>query len=470
MKTVSALSLAAVLGGMAAAQAQTPILVTNTDNAGNGSLRAAISAASESGNASQIVMSVAGEIVIDKSLTYTGEAPLEIIGNGQRVRTDTNTDILVSAQGGNLAVTDLAFEGPGQFNLLNRGDLNGQTAGKGIFIDVRDDQTGSVQVDLTNVSVKGVANHGIHVSDCTLSDDCGGGAGGAGDGSPASIRIELNNVRVDGVGNGSFDADGLRADERGAGGIHLAAVGSTFARVGADGLELDEGQAGSITSTITRTTFIDNGAYCDTDILASYMPEEPEGEFDDGVVRSSDIPQAVTGTPDDSCLEREVERYDSGYVEEYEIGIDLDDGIDYDEAGKGDLNLTMIGSTASGNYDEGVDMDEAGMGNGNLRYIDTIAYGNTDDGFKMSEEDAGDIDGAVVGSTARDNGGVGIVFEEESDGDLRVAATDVHTASNDDGDDTGLEIVQEDAGIGELTVTLSRIEDGTDAEGVTGSQ
>jgi len=466
MRKQYALTLAAVLAGATAAQAQTPLLVTRIADDGEGSLRAAMNAATQNDRASQIVMTVSDDIVIDRSLVYTGEAPLEIIGNGQRVRSDANTDLLVSANGGDLAIRDLTFEGPGRFNVLKRGDVDGQTPGKGIFVDLREDQTGVVELSLTNVSVKGVANHGIHVSDCTLADDCGGGAGGAGAGSPASLRIQLDNVSVDGVGNGTFDADGLRADERGAGDIHVSANDSAFARVGADGLELDEGQAGSIHSTIIRTAFIDNGPYCNPDVLAEYMPDAPEGEFEDGAMQPADIPSAVTGTPDDNCFEREVSLYDSGSVEEYEIGLDLDDGIDYDEADAGDLNLTMVESTISGNYDEGVDMDEAGAGAGNLRYINTLAYGNRDDGFKVSEEDAGGIDGAAIGSVSRDNGGVGIVFEEADGGDLGVRIGAVHTVNNDDGDDTGLELVQEDAGNGVAELVDSRIEDGMDFEGV----
>ena len=465
MRNPNALMIAVALAGAAAAQAQTPVMVTTTGNAGEGSLRAAVNAASQSGNASQIVIAVSGDIVIDQSLIYTGEAPLEIIGNGQRVRSDANTDLLVSANGGDLAISDLAFEGPGGFSVLNRGDVNGQTAGKGIFLDVREDQTGTVELALKNVSVKGVANHGIHVSDCTLADDCGGGAGGAGAGSPASLHIQFDNVSVDGVGNGKFDADGLRADERGVGDIYLSANGSEFARVGADGLELDEGQAGSIHSTVVQSALIDNGPYCDPDILAEYMPAVPEDSFEDGMRQLSEIPQAVTGTPDDNCFQREVSFYDSGSVEEYEFGLDLDDGVDYDEADSGDLNLTMVRSTVSGNYDEGVDMDEAGPGDGNLRYVDTLAYGNADDGFKMSEEDAGGIDGAAIGSVSRDNGGVGMVFEEASDGDLMMQISNVHTVNNDDGNDTGLEIAQEGAGMGQLSVTNSEIEDGMEVEG-----
>ncbi len=470
MNRFSALALAALFSGVAAAQPTSSITVTSVEDSGEGSLRAALEQAAATAGPARVVIAAAGDIVISESLVYTGEAPLELVGNGQRVRTHENVDLLVSANGGNLAVSDLAFEGPGQFSILNRGDVDGATAGKGIFIDVRDDQTGLVELVLDNVIVKGVANHGIHVSDCTLADDCGGGAGGGGEGSPASISVRLNNVTVDGVGNGKFDADGLRVDERGEGDIHLHTIGSEFARVGADGLELDEGQAGSIHATTLRTAFIDNGAYCDPAMLESFMPAEPEGEFDDGERQPSEIPQAVSGSPDDGCFEYNVDTYDSGAVEEYEIAIDVDDGIDFDEADDGDLNLTMINSLISGNYDEGVDMDEAGAGGGNLNYINTVAYGNADDGFKMSEEDAGGINGMMLGAVSRDNGGKGAVFEEEDGGDVRVHVADTHTANNDDSDDTGLEVVQDDAGEGELIVEASTIEDGIDAEGVTVTQ
>jgi hypothetical protein len=80
---------------------------------------------------------------------------------------------------------NLAFEGPGGWDIENRSDLG--AAGKGIFVDLRDDQTGTVEIELVNVTVTGTAGHGIHVSDCTLADECGGGSGGAGEGSPASI-------------------------------------------------------------------------------------------------------------------------------------------------------------------------------------------------------------------------------------------------------------------------------------------
>jgi hypothetical protein len=174
----------------------------------------------------------------------------------------------------------------------------------------------------------------------------------------------------------------------------------------------------------------------------------------------------VTGTADDSCVEREVDLYDDGSVEAYEFGIDLDDGIDFDEGGAGSVNAVFLRSTISNNLDEGVDFDEAGSGGIDVQFIDTVAEGNTDDGYKNSEEDAGSVTGLMLRSTATGNGGKGAVFEEEGDGDVMLTVQSSATSGNDDGDDTGIEAVQEDAGTGELVLIDSEIADGTDLDGV----
>ena len=468
----SGLSAAALaLGALATpALAEAPILVTTPADTGAGSLRAALAAAAEREGGAQIAIVTAEDIEIAETLDYAGTGPLTILGNGQTVSTAANTTLLAASAGADLTVTDLTFRGPGGFDIEARGDLDGATAGKGIFVDVRDDQQGTVRLTLDNVTVAGVANHGVHVSDCSLADACGGGGGGAGEGSPASIAVHLNAVTIDDVGNGKFDADGLRVDERAGGDIRLVALDSTFTRVGADGVELDEGQAGHVIATVRGARFVDNGAYCHPDLLAAFMPEAPEGEFEPGARAEADIPGDVTGTPDDRCFEREVDLYDDGSVEAYEIGIDVDDGIDFDEAGAGDLRSLMIDSEIRGNFDEGVDYDEEGAGHILASYLRATASGNADDAFKHSEADAGGVVGEMTASIATANGGKGAVFEEEDGGDVTVTVTGTITGNNDDGDDTGLELVQEDAGAGTATVTGSTLADGIDAEGVTVTQ
>ncbi len=439
----------------------TEAYVYNGNDSGDGSLRAAL----ESG-AREIFIETDEDILITTSLVYAGTVPLEIYGSGQTVSTVENIDILVVSNGANLTVNNLSFAGPGGFSIENRGDQGGETAGKGIFVDIREDQTGGVNINLSNVTVSGVANHGIHVSDCDLVDACGGGSGGAGGGSEASIIFNIHNVTVSDVGNGKFDADGIRVDERGAGSILFTSTNSTFTLVGADGVELDEGQGGSIGTRIANNTFSLNGNYCDPAIMNAFLPDPAEAEFEDATTTEQDIPPAVTGSPDDTCIERSVDLYDSGFVQAYEFALDLDDGIDLDEAGPGSIRMVMGNSSVVDNLDEGVDIDEEGEGSISIALTDTVATGNTDDGFKFSEEDGGSVIGKATGNITTGNGGKGSVYEEADDGDLIMVFERSSSDTNNDSMDTGIEAVQEDAGTGTLTVRDSSITDGFDLGGV----
>ncbi|MGR3503603.1 hypothetical protein [Pseudaestuariivita sp.] len=399
----------------------------------------------------------------DTTMTYAGTAPLTLLGQGQTIRMRGAGDVFAVTQGADLTVSGVNFTGPGGYSIMAQA---GDVAGKGLFVAVPEDADGTVTMMLNDVTVSDVANHGIHISDCTLADACGSGGGGAGDGSAASVHLHMTNVLVDAVGLGSFDADGVRVDERGAGSITMFAADSTFQRVGADGIELDEGQDGDVTVHVASSYFIANGNYCDPAILSPLLPSPDEAEFEDGAMAEDAIPGPVTDAPDATCIEREVDLYDSGSVEAYEFGLDLDDGFDIDEAGAGSIFAVVNDTLIRDNRDEGLDFDEEDAGGIHLT-LNGNAAGNTDDGVKLSEEDAGDVTVEALHAVALDNGGKGFVFEEEGDGDLTALMRDVTAAGNDDGDKTGIEVVQEDAGTGTLTVVRGDIADGIDAEGVT---
>jgi hypothetical protein len=463
------LTTAAAIALGSVAQAETPFFVISSTDAGEGSLRAALAQAARSGAASRVVIAVESDITIETGLVYEGTDPLEIIGTGQTVSTGADVTLLTASMGADLTVSGLTFAGPGGFDINKRADMDG-SAGKGIFIDVRDDQTGTVSLTLTDVTVRGVANHGIHVSDCSLADDCGGGGSGEGEGSDASIVVSLHNVTVDDAGNGKFDADGLRIDERAAGSIHARIVDSTFVGVGADGVELDEAQDGDVIVTAINTVWNENGIYCLPELLEAFLPQEDEGEFDAGEMAADAIPGPVTGSSDDGCFEREVDLYDDGSVEAYEFAIDVDDGFDIDESDNGSLRVVMIGGEITGNLDEGGDFDEAGAGDIDLTILGTVASGNADDGFKNSEEDDGSVIALILRAGSTDNGGKGIVLEEEGNGNVMAEIMGTMTSNNDDSDDTGLEVVQDDDGMGMLSVMGSEIADGIDAEGVDVSE
>ena len=466
MNILTRTSLCTLLAGFAAGATYAGnFAVTSPADDGAGSLRAAIEAANSTEGDHIIIVQTRDDIEISAPLSYSGAGKLSIFGDGQTISTAQDHTLLEVLSGADLTLSQLNFEGPGDFSIENRGDGDGQ-AGKGIFVKVTPDQTGTVSLTLNDVRVADVANHGVHVSDCDLADDCGGGSGGAGGGSDASIRVFLNEVTIERAGHGKFDADGLRVDERGDGDITAILLNSTFTRVGADGVELDEGQAGDVIVRAIRSAFTENGDYCDPELLESFMPDVPEAEFDEGAVQEDAIPPAVEGAPDNSCIERSVDLYDDGTVEEYEFEIDVDDAFDVDEAGEGSIIAQITSAVITGNFDEGLDFDEEDAGNIQMTILGSEASDNTDDGFKHSEEGEGSVIFFVANSSSTENGGKGFVFEEEDGGDVNGSVIGVSTADNDDSDDTGLKLVQEDSGLGAVTVAASDIADGIDAEGI----
>ena len=442
------------------------VLVTSFDATGEGSLQAALDAAGTSSSPTTIVITQAdGQIVTPQGLTYRGAAPLTIYGNGITVASADNVTLLSAIDARAITLMDMTFEGPGGYSIEARGDLNGP-AGKGIFYDVADGAEGTIGLRLINVSVSGVAGHGIHISDCTLADDCGGGEGGAGDGSPASIVVELAHVTITNVGQGSFDADGLRVDERGPGDITLTGMHVTVTGVGADGIELDEGQAGDVIVDLSHGDFIENGDYCDPALLTAYLPDPAEGEFREFDIIVADLPQPSPDTPDMGCFEFEVDTFEGGSVEEYEYAIDVDDGFDIDEAGPGSIIASFSVGEMLGNYDEGYDFDEAGPGDIDVVFTGIIGNGNTDDAIKLSEAGPGSVYMTATAVEASSNGGVGIVAEEEDAGDVLVALVSIATAGNDEGA-LGVEAVQEGEGEGNVYIVDSEIADGIETDGVT---
>ncbi len=456
-KLAAACLLAGLTSYGSAALAQ-PAVVTNGLDSGMGSLRDALAS-----GAREIVIATVDDIQITSALVYDGERPLSIDGTGSsRIVADGDYDILRVSNGANLTVIGVDFVGPGGFDINNQSMM--MNPGKGIFVDVRDNQTGTVKLVLKDVSVSGVANHGVHVSDCDLADDCGAGGGGAGGGSPSRIVLEFSNVTIDNVGNGKFDADGLRVDERGPGGIKFTADTSSFTGVGADGVELDEGGQGNVIVNVSGSTFSNNGEYCNPAILEPFLPIPPEDEdIPDGQVTESGI--VPVGTPDDRCFEVEFDTYQSGFVSEYEVAIDVDDGFDVDEEGAGIISTLMVGSNIDDNFDEGVDFDEEGPGAIRFVAVNSGADNNVDDGFKFSEEDQGSVKAVFLLVEALNNGGKGIVLEEADQGSLEALVEQSTTSGNDDGD-VGIEAVQEDGGSGVLTVRNSTVSETDENNGI----
>lgn len=395
-KSLAASVTAMALGlGAGPVLAAAPAMVTTNADSGPGSLRDALAS-----GATQVRIGPAvNNIMINSALVYDGTAPLRIIGNNTVVRASGDFNVLELTQGASLWAGNLTLVGPGGFEFGNDG------TGKGLFIQVPNERTGTVNVNLFNVTVRDVANHGIHVSDCTLGDDCGAGSGGGGDGSPASINMTLQGVTVYNAGNGKFDADGVRVDERADGDINFTALGSRFLNAGADGVELDEGNDGDVWINVRLSRFNDNGAYC---LPAPLDLAEPCVEDDDG-----------------------------------ELVLDLDDAFDVDEAGNGGVYGTIALSTVRGNLDEGLDFDEEGDGGMDVDVFGLDGFQNGDEAVKLSSAGAGDVYSELRGVVILENGNDGAEFEtEDGDGEVHIKVGGSFIADNDS---EGIAAAQENA-------------------------
>jgi hypothetical protein len=115
-------------------------------------------------------------IVVTETLEYTGAAPLSVKGAGQTIDgsglTDNSAPIFEVTNGADLSISKLTFDAGGG-NASGPYGRENPGGGKGIFVDIPFERTGVVSLDLTNVTVMGTGNHRVHVSDCTLGDDCG---------------------------------------------------------------------------------------------------------------------------------------------------------------------------------------------------------------------------------------------------------------------------------------------------------
>jgi len=395
-----ALSLAcsAALFGAASVHASAPVSVTTGADSGPGSLRDAL----ESGAGKIYIRPRVDRIALESPLVYSGSEPLLLRGSGQIIEPaieGADFTLLEVSMGADLAVENLRFEGSGNFSLANQG------SGKGIFVRVPEARTGVVRLTLENVRVANVANHGVHVSDCSLGDDCGGGSGGGGEGSPASIHAVLNRVAIDGVGNGRFDADGLRVDERADGDILLDVTSSSFANVGADGIELDEGNNGGVWMNVYDVLLIDNGAYC-VDAPLVLADDNPCVEDDDG-----------------------------------ELVLDLDDGFDTDEAGPGSITGRINSVIVADNLDEGLDFDEEDAGGMLIEIRRVFGAGNGDEAIKLSAAGEGDITADIRNVDVFGNGNDGIEIEnEDGNGQVHLEFRNSISTGND-GD--GIQMSQE---------------------------
>lgn len=361
------------------------VVVTSEADAGPGTFRAAVDRANADSSVASIRFSPRVDTVrLNNTVAFTGTQDLAIDGSRASVEAAPGRqgqfDLFVASGGGDLTLSRIAFRG----------------GSDGVVVAVPAAATGTVDVTLRDAAVTDNAEFGLHVDDLNAS--------------AASVDLEVIRSAILRNGATLSDKDGIRVDERGAGGITATIRDSRLDANGAEGVELDEGGAGSVRLSVRASTFNNNGFF----------------------------------DPDD-----------------------FDDGIDVDEADAGNVNVSIRDAEVNGNFDEGVDLNEEGDGSLFLRAEDLEANRNTDEGVALEEADAGGIFADLEDVRLSGNGADGFQAEEGGAGDLFTRIAD-SVITNNAG--FGVKVVQETPGRGLLVLDdvliRGNTEGGVDAENV----
>lgn len=428
--------------GLAVAVAQpataASVTVTNGNDSGDGSFRAAVEAANGDAAVDTITFRGGIEVDLDSAVVFTGGQDLTIDGkdavvSGATVPVDTDTwdsGLFVATGGGDLTLSRIGFAD--SFN-----------NGVAVFLpDGGDDVTITLdRVTVTNTQFHGVLIDGQSTTGYNTDDIVHLGCTDpyAVD-SNSSIELDVSRTTITGAGQLTDgydtslltgcpqDFDGLRVDQGGEGDITGTLSRGAFDVNLADGVELDEKGDGGVDVVVERTTFNANGATEGVECTQAYLDAldlaDPDEDFD----RCD-----VTEAPD------------------FELLFDLDDGFDIDEEDAGDLVAHVSRSEVSGNNDEGLDFDEAGDGDLVAIAERITAISNNDEAFKTSEEGEGSVIASLSRSTLVDGSDDATTFEEADGGDV-VVTVERSTITGHDGDG----VKAEELGDGSLTVTIDR--------------
>lgn len=211
-------------------------------------------------------------------------------------------------------------------------------------------------------------------------------------GSPAGVLLNLQRCVVTENGTGAIDNDGLRVNERGPGNVSASFKECLFEANGADGVELDEGDLGDVLVQVLHSDFNENG----------FLDIE-----------------------------------------------DLEDGIDVDEAGDGDIVALMVDCRLDGNGDEATDLNEDGTGSLFASFYQVTANDNVDKGLTAEEFGDGNVQAVYSQIIAIGNKKEGVKLDESDGGDLQV---ELHNAYLENNTDDGMQV--EEIGAGDVFVRI----------------
>lgn len=413
--------------------------VTNNNDQGPGSLRAAVGAAN--GNAGITRIDIAfhvSTIALTQPLVFTGSQPL-VINAGRAV-----------IDGAGLPAGSAGFRATGGGDLSVLGLGVRRAPAEGIVVAVPGTATGTVKVKLVNVAVENNGSHGILIND--QAEFFNDPESTSPLGSAASLDVQLVAVRSLNNGFTALDQDGIRINEGGEGTLKASISLANVTGNGGDGIELDERATGDASFSLIGSTLLRNGGY-------------DAADFDDGI----DVDEAGDGSILGSISFSKIsENFEQGVdLNENDLGdlkVDMtlveasdnkEEGIEYEEdddvAGGGDIVATLIAVKTHRNGaldgDAGLKLREKGTGDLNVKLIGVESSNNFVDGIFLREDAAGTLNGTLQSTKTLSNAGDGIDFDENSTGDL-VGVVENSTSSMNTS--AGVRGDQQTTGIGSL--------------------
>jgi hypothetical protein len=398
-------------------------VVTNSNDAGPGSLRRAIESANADASIESIVFSSRVRTVrLKDGVVFTGAQDLTIQGAGAVIDGSgiSSAAAFQATGGGDLSLVRIGFRG---------------APAEGVHVEVPTDATGTVKVSLIGVEVVGNGGHGVLVNDQvdpSTQDDVQPNENG----SAASVEVVVTDSRFSRNGYTVSDRDGLRVNEGGPGDLRLTTARVRAEDNAADGIEIDERGAGDVHIDVFATSFLRNGKFDPADLDDGFDIDE----YNDG---------SILGRVGFSTA-----------ADNYE------EGFDFNENNAGDLrvDMTLVGAFRSG--EEGIDLEEDDDfgGGGDLvtvmRGITTIGNGDAADGaLKIREKEDGNLDVTLEGVLSTHNIGSGIFVRESSGGSSVVRIQRAVSTNNAVGvldpfsKGHGIEVLE--SGAGDLTASVA---------------
>jgi hypothetical protein len=426
---VGALGVATVVAATAAGTGSAAdVAVTNANDSGPGSFRAAIAAANGNASIGRIVFAGVDTVSLASTVGYTGGQALEIVGNGAVLDGSLLTgdaDAFATRTVGDLTVRTLTVQ---------------EAPGEGIAYQVPAGSTGTKAVTLDRVQILGNGSHGLLVNDQDFPERAGDPEQGTFPdpaGSDASVVVSVTRSTIAGNGHGDRDRDGIRVNEGATGNLAFSLADTRVDGNGGDGVELDERGAGNATFAVSGSRLTGNG------------PFDP-GDLDDGMDVDESLGGDLTGTVTRTVASDNFEQgldlneNDAGDIDvslsQLEANGNLEEGIELEEdddwAGGGNLRLTASQITANGN---GLNDGDAGLkarekGDGDLRStLSRIeAHGNLNiaGGIQMREGDGGSLFATLQQATTNGNAGDGVQFREANAGNMTASASKLVATGN----------------------------------------